>query len=140
MIMQDRIDKLEAELVEALDAIAKFQTMATEVIILRDENAQLREQVTTLQAKLDATKTGNQFQELATGWMETSIGKRVMGEPSIDTAPFLLGVMCNNFTMIQRNYRYILGRFAELGKPASPAEMSEINDLLLRTGFITAPK
>jgi hypothetical protein len=107
---------------------------------LRDENARLHQQITALQAKLDLTKSANQFQELATGWMETAIGKRVMGEPSIDTAPFLLGVMCNNFTMIQKNYKYILGRFIELGKPASPAEMKEINDLLMRTGFITAPK
>lgn len=145
--LEQKIEELEAEKValgtviesQAMQ-IREFQAIAAEAVQLRDDNADLIRQVAELQAKVDAAKGGGAYMELATGWIDTSIGKRAMSEPTIDTAPFLLGVMCGSYPMIQKQFRYILTRLGELGKPASKVEMGEIQDLLVRTGFASPTK
>lgn len=119
--------------------IIDFQAIAREVVTLRDENADLSQRCSALQAQIDTAQGSGQFMELGRGWIHTAIGQRVMTEPTIDTAPFLLGVMAGDFLMIQDTYRFILKRLHELAKPATEVEMQEITDLLIRTGFASAP-
>jgi predicted RNase H-like nuclease (RuvC/YqgF family) len=140
--LEQKIEELEAEKValgsvieSQAQQIIEYQPIADEVVQLRNDKSDLTQKVAELQAKVNASQDNSQFMELGRSWIHTSIGQRVMSEPTIDTAPFLLGVMAGDFLMIQDTYRFILKRLHQLGKPATPVEMQEITDLLVRTGF-----
>jgi chromosome segregation ATPase len=117
------------------EQIASFQDMAREYVDLRDEYALLLHQVSELQNQLAAAKGSGQFMDLGRGFIKTAFGQRVLAEPSIDTAPFLLGVIGADYEIIQDTYKFALARFAALGAPASEAELQEIASLLVQTGF-----
>jgi hypothetical protein len=140
--LEQKVEELEAEkaalgsVIESQQAdIIAYRQIADEAVQLRNDKDDLTRQVAELQAKVDAAKGNGQFMELGRSWIHTSIGQRVMSEPTIDTAPFLLGVMAGDFVMIQDTYRFICKRLYQLGKPPTPEELQEITDLLVRTGF-----
>lgn len=125
----------ENRLKEQAQTIAEFLALADRAILLESQVLDQQQLIAELQARLDKVIQPSAFDELAKGWMKSSIGKRANDNPKVDLTGLNLGVTRNNIELIKIAYANILETLKADGQAATKAEQQEIGILLKTLGF-----
>lgn len=127
--------KAQTDLTEAQATIEAQAAALSEVPSLREQHLEMSQHIVVLEVKLAEMQNPDKWDDLIDGWMKSSLGRRTMSNPKIDTSGFDMGVHRQNFKLIRTNYHNILAAWIQEGHPATAQEQQEIGLLLQRLGF-----